>query len=319
MKIIFAGTPQFAASALAALLKEHQVVAVLTQPDRPAGRGMQLTPSPVKQLALQHGLAVLQPTTLKTEEIQRSIAALDADVMVVAAYGLILPKAVLQLPRHGCLNIHASLLPRWRGAAPVQRAILAGDSETGITIMQMDEGLDTGDMLVRHACPIAATDTGHTLHDKLAEMGANSILEALRLLQENRLMPVRQDNDAACYAAKLLKSEAQIDWRQDARHIERAVRAYNPFPVSHANFNGATIKIWQAGLCADEQEETGGKNPHEIVPGKVLAADKHGIIVACGKNALRLEVLQRPGGKPQPAAQFLQAMPIKPGDNFSTN
>ena len=319
MKIIFAGTPQFAASALAALLKEHQVVAVLTQPDRPAGRGMQLTPSPVKQLALQHGLAVMQPTTLKTEETQHAIAALDADVMVVAAYGLILPKAVLQLPRYGCLNIHASLLPRWRGAAPIQRAILAGDSETGITIMQMDEGLDTGDMLLRHACPIAAADTGHTLHDKLAEIGANSIIEALRLLQENRLTPVKQDNDAACYAAKLLKSEAQIDWRQDAQQIERAVRAYNPFPVSHANYNGAAIKIWQAGLCADEQEVTpaGFENLDEAVPGKVLAADKHGIIVACGKNALRLEVLQRPGGKPQPAAQFLQAMPIQAGDSFS--
>lgn len=319
MKIIFAGTPQFAVSALAALLKEHQVVAVLTQPDRPAGRGMQLTPSPVKQLALQHGLAVLQPTTLKTEEMQHAIAALDADVMVVAAYGLILPKAVLQLPRYGCLNIHASLLPRWRGAAPIQRAILAGDSETGITIMQMDEGLDTGDMLLRHACTITATDTGHTLHDKLAEIGANSILEALRLLQENRLTPVKQDNDAACYAAKLLKSEAQIDWRQDAQQIERAVRAYNPFPVSHASYNGAAIKIWQAGLCVDEQGVAPSKSeiPDEAMPGKVLAADKHGIIVACGKNALRLEVLQRPGGKPQPAAQFLQAMPIQAGDSFS--
>lgn len=309
MKIIFAGTPQFAASALAALLKEHQVAAVLTQPDRPAGRGMQLTPSPVKQLAAQHGLTVLQPTTLKTEEIQHAIAALDADVMVVAAYGLILPKAVLQLPRHGCLNIHASLLPRWRGAAPIQRAILAGDSETGITIMQMDEGLDTGDMLLRRACPITAAETGQTLHDKLAEIGADSILEALRLLQENRLTPVKQDNNAACYAAKLLKSEAQIDWRQDAQQIEHAVRAYNPFPVCQANFNGAMIKIWQAAV----QEGAYGE------PGAVVAADKGGIIVACGKNALRLEVLQRPGGKPQPAAQFLQAMPIKAGDCFSTN
>ena len=216
MKIIFAGTPHFAASALAALLTEHQVAAVLTQPDRPSGRGMQLTPSPVKQFALQHGLTVLQPATLKTEEAQHAIATLDADVMVVAAYGLILPKAVLQLPRYGCLNIHASLLPRWRGAAPIPRAILAGDNETGITIMQMDEGLDTGDMLLRQACPIAATDTGHTLHDKLAAMGADSILEALRLLQKQRLTPVKQDSDAATYAAKLLKSEAQIDWRQDA-------------------------------------------------------------------------------------------------------
>ena len=309
MKIIFAGTPHFAASALVALLKEHQVVAVLTQPDRPSGRGMQLIPSPVKQLALQHGLPVLQPTTLKNEEAQHAIAALDADLMVVAAYGLILPQAVLQLPRCGCLNIHASLLPRWRGAAPIQRAILAGDAETGITIMQMDEGLDTGDMLLRHTCPIAATDTGHTLHDKLAVIGADSILEALRLLQEHHLTPVKQDNAAATYAAKLLKSEAQVDWRQDARQIERAVRAFNPFPVCHADFNGVTIKIWQAGLCADEQG----------APGKVLAANKQGITVACGKDALRLEVLQRPGGKAQPAAQFLQAVPVKAGDNFSVS
>ena len=307
MKIIFAGTPHFAVSALAALLKEHQVVAVLTQPDRHAGRGMQLTASPVKQLAMQYSLSVLQPASLRIEEAQRSIAALNADVMVVAAYGLILPKAVLQLPRYGCLNIHASLLPRWRGAAPIPRAILAGDSETGITIMQMDEGLDTGDMLLRRICPIAPDDTAQTLHDKLAVMGADSILEALRLLQEQRLMPVKQDNDAATYAAKLLKSEAQIDWRQDARQIERAVRAFNPFPVCHTDFNGVTIKIWQAGLCIGEQD----------VPGKVLAADKHGITVACGKDALRLEVLQRPGGKAQPVAQFLQAVPIKAGDSFS--
>jgi methionyl-tRNA formyltransferase len=315
MKIIFAGTPHFAASALAALLREHRVVAVLTQPDRPAGRGMQLAASPVKQLALQHGLAVLQPATLKNKQVPRSIAALDADVMVVAAYGLILPQAVLRLPRYGCLNIHASLLPRWRGAAPIQRAILAGDNETGITIMQMDEGLDTGDMLLHHACPIAANDTAQTLQDKLAEMGASSILEALRLLQENRLTPIKQDNDAACYAAKLLKSEAQIDWRQDARQIERAVRAYNPFPVCHANLNGVAIKVWQAELCLDKRGE-----PDKCCnPGKVIAVDKSGITVACGKDALRLEALQRPGGKAQPAAQFLQAIPVKVGDIFDAS
>jgi methionyl-tRNA formyltransferase len=307
VKIIFAGTPQFAADALAALLKEHQVVAVLTQPDRPSGRGMQLIASPVKQLALQHGLPVLQPATLKTEEAQREIAALDADAMVVAAYGLILPKTVLQLPRHGCLNIHASLLPRWRGAAPITRAILAGDGETGITIMQMDEGLDTGDMLLRRACPIEANDTAATLHDKLAGMGADCILEALRLLPENRLASVKQDDGAASYAAKLLKSEAQIDWQQEARQIERAVRAFNPFPVCHASLDGVTIKIWQAALQEGMQGEAG----------KVLAADKRGITVACGKDALRLEVLQRPGGKAQPAVQFMQAVPVKPGDRFS--
>lgn len=310
MKIIFAGTPQFAASVLDALLKEHQIVAVLTQPDRPAGRGMHLAASPVKQLALQHGLPVLQPSTLKTAEAQDAIAALDADVMVVAAYGLILPKAVLQLPLHGCLNIHASLLPRWRGAAPIQRAILAGDAETGITIMQMDEGLDTGDMLLRHACPIAENDIAQTLHDKLAVMGASSILEALQSLSENRLTPVRQDNDMACYAAKLLKSEAQIDWRQDAQQIERAVRAYNPAPGCHATLNGVAIKIWQASLRSAD---------HRSEPGTVLAVDKTGISVACGKDTLHLQVLQRPGGKAQPAAQFLQAMPIKPGDIFDAN
>jgi methionyl-tRNA formyltransferase len=306
MRIIFAGTPQFAASALAALVGEHQVIAVLTQPDRPAGRGMQLAESPVKQFARPHNLTVLQPVTLKTEEAQRPLAALDADVMVVAAYGLILPKSVLQLPRYGCLNIHASLLPRWRGAAPIQRAILAGDTETGITIMQMDEGLDTGDMLLRQTCPISENDTAKTLHDKLAEMGASSILEALRLLQANRLMPIKQNNEAACYAAKLTKREAQIDWRQDARQIERAVRAYNP---CHANLNGVAIKIWQANVCPDTRGE----------PGTVLDVNKRGITVACGKDALRLETLQRPGGKAQPAAQFLQAIPVQVGDMFDAS
>ncbi len=307
MKIIFAGTPHFAASALAALLEEHQIVAVLTQPDRPSGRGMQLTASPVKQLALQHGLTVLQPESLKGEAAQQAIAALDADVMVVVAYGLILPKAVLEMPRLGCLNVHASLLPRWRGAAPIQRAILAGDSETGITIMQMDAGLDTGDMLLRHTCPIAETDNAVTLHDKLAEMGAHSIVEALRLLEQSRLIPVRQDNDAACYAAKLLKSEARIDWRQDAQQIARAVRAYNPFPVCQTSLNDVVIKVWQAGVCVDKQGN----------PGVVLEVDKQGITVACGKDALRLEVLQRSGGKAQHAVQFLQAMPVNVGENFS--
>ena len=310
MKIIFAGTPQFAASALAALLSEHQVVAVLTQPDRPAGRGMHPAASPVKQLALRHGLAVLQPAALKAEEAQHAIAQLDADVMVVAAYGLILPKAVLQSPRHGCLNIHASLLPRWRGAAPIQRAILAGDKETGITIVQMDEGLDTGDILLRRTCPIAETDTAQILQDKLAEMGGSCILEALRSLQENRLTPVKQDNGAASYAPKLQKNEAWIDWRQDARQIERAVRAYNPFPICHASLNGVLIRIWQAGFCSGN---------HSGKPGDILDAGKHGIIVACGKDALRLEVLQRPGGKAQPAAQFLQSMPVGTGDRFSVN
>jgi len=306
MKIIFAGTPQFAAGALEALHRKHQIIAVLTQPDRPAGRGMQLTSSPVKLLSMQYGLTVLQPDTLRTEEIQNTIAALEADVMVVAAYGLILPKPVLHIPRYGCLNIHASLLPRWRGAAPIQRAILADDKETGITIMQMDEGLDTGDMLLRRVCPISTDDTAQTLLDKLAAMGADCIIEALQLIEAGRLEPVRQDEAEATYATKLTKNEARIEWHLDARFLERAVRAFNPFPVCHANFNGVAVKIWRAVLCVGVQGD----------PGKVLSVDKQGVTVACGKDALRLEILQRPGGKALPAVQFLQAMPIKAGDCF---
>jgi methionyl-tRNA formyltransferase len=306
MNILFAGTPQFAALALDALRHEHHIAAVLTQPDRPSGRGMQLTASPVKQLALAHGMPVLQPVTLKTAGAQQEIASLSADVMIVAAYGLILPQAVLSMPRYGCLNIHASLLPRWRGAAPIQRAIQAGDSETGITIMQMDAGLDTGDMLLKQTCAIVPNDTAATLHDKLATLGASSILQALRLLATGQLQPVKQNNNEACYAAKLLKNEAAIDWREDAQTIERKVRAFIPFPVCHSNLRGSPIKIWQASLSEGEG-----------APGMVLAADKQGILVACGKRALRLELLQRPGSKTQTAAQLLQAMPVATGEQFT--
>lgn len=309
MKIIFAGTPHFAASALAALLKEHQVVAVLTQPDRPSGRGMQLTPSPVKQLALQHGLPVLQPATLKTAEAQQAIAELEAEVMVVAAYGLILPQAVLQLPRYGCLNIHASLLPRWRGAAPIQRAILAGDAETGITIMQMDEGLDTGDMLLKKACPIAPDDTAETLHDKLAGLGAQAITESLQDLQRGKLRPQRQDAQLATYAAKLTKGEAQLDWSQDAARLERAVRGYYPFPVAQTVFGETPVKISRASMAAGKAAP----------PGTVLGVEKDAIIVACGNGALALKVLQKPGGKALPVAQFVQGFPIREGDRFGVN
>lgn len=307
MKIIFAGTPQFAADALAAILTEHTVLAVWTQPDRPAGRGMQLMSSPVKQLALQHGIQTFQPNTLKTQEAQDEIAALDADVMVVAAYGLILPKAVLDMPRYGCLNIHASLLPRWRGAAPIQRAIQAGDTSTGITIMQMDVGLDTGAMLLREECGIAADDTANSLHDKLATMGASSILRALRLLPSG-MSAVAQNNDAATYAAKLLKGEAAIVWTLDAAVLERTVRAFNPFPLCNFTYQATPIKVLQASLQSKQ-----GK------PGEVLAIDKLGITVACGSQSLRLEMLQRPNGKAQSAAQFLQAIPIRIGDNLSVN
>lgn len=309
MNILFAGTPQFAASALAAILTEHRVVGVLTQPDRPSGRGMQMTASSVKQLALQHNLPVLQPVSLKSEEAQHSIAALHADVMVVAAYGLILPAAVLAMPRYGCLNIHASLLPRWRGAAPIQRAIQAGDAETGITIMQMDEGLDTGDMLLCHSCPIDVSDTAATLHDKLAAIGASSILQALRALPEGGLVATPQEATQVSYAAKLLKNESALDWQLDAQVLQRLIRAFNPFPVCTAGYNGTLLKIWQASHVADLNGE----------PGTILTVDKHGITVACGQGALRLEVLQRPGGKAQPAMQFLQAIPMLVGSRFSRN
>ena len=309
MKIIFAGTPQFAASALSALLEtEHQIVAVLTQPDRPSGRGMQLTASPVKQLALQRAIPIWQPETLKAEAVRHALHELRADVMIVAAYGLILPSAVLQLPRLGCLNIHASLLPRWRGAAPIQRAILAGDSETGITIMQMDAGLDTGDILLQKHCAITAEDTTLSLHDKLAELGAESIVEALQRLTEGKLHPQKQNESLTCYAAKINKSEARIDWSRPASEVARRVRAYNPFPAAHTELNGTPIKIWRAHPAAKSG-----------VPGTVLAVGKTGVEVACGEGSLVLEILQKPGGRAMPAAQFLQGFPITAGDHLGAS
>jgi len=309
LKILFAGTPHFAAAALQALLAQpFNVVAVLTQPDRPSGRGMQLTLSPVKQLAMQHKIPVLQPSTLKDTDIQQQLAAYAADVMVVAAYGLILPLAVLKLPPYGCLNIHASLLPRWRGAAPIQRAILAGDSETGITVMQMDVGLDTGDMLLKKICPIATNDNAQTLHDKLATLGAETIVEALHLLQQNKLAGLQQDNAQATYAAKLSKAEAQLDWTKDANHLANAVRAYNPFPVANTTLNLTSIKIWQASVRDDTSAPAG----------TVLVLEKDGILVACGQGVLSLEVLQRPNAKALPAAQFMQGFTLRPGDCFNS-
>lgn len=308
MRIIFAGTPHFAAHALSALLDKYEVVTVLTQPDRPSGRGMQLTASPVKQLALQRGIPVLQPVTLKTEEAQKEIAALNADLMVVAAYGLILPQAVLQLPKQGCLNIHASLLPRWRGAAPIQRAILAGDKETGITIMQMDVGLDTGDMLLKSACEISESDTAESLHDKLAVMGAEAIVATLRLVEQKKLRPEKQNDQLATYAAKLTKAEALLDWHMEAVQLDRAVRGYYPFPVAHSMMGDTPIKVLRARMC----QQDFGTN----VPGTVLAIDKECIWVTCGKDALGIEVMQKPGGKALPVAQFIQSFPIKIGDRF---
>ena len=308
MKIIFAGTPEFAATALTALLLEkHEILAVLTQPDRPAGRGMQMVLSPVKKLANLHNLQVLQPTTLKSEETQKQLSQYRADIMVVAAYGLILPAAVLHMPHYGCLNIHASLLPRWRGAAPIQRAILAGDATTGITIMQMDEGLDTGDMLSQDSCPIDVNDNAQTLHDKLAEMGAKSIVEALNILEAGLLRPAKQANFNATYAAKISKAESMIDWTQSSNMIERAIRAYNPYPGAHTLLNGAPIKIWQAGLAEGGIGE----------PGTVMHIDKNGIQVASGKGSLRLTVLQKPNAKALQVTQFIQGFKLKTGDRFT--
>jgi len=309
LKIIFAGTPVFAAQALKALLdKQFEIVAVLTQPDRPSGRGMQLKPSPVKQLALEHGLVVLQPQSLKEADIQNQLASFKADLMIVAAYGLILPKAVLQIPRLGCWNIHASLLPRWRGAAPIQRAILAGDQQTGITIMQMDVGLDTGEMLLKKECSITPSDTSETLFDKLAVLGANAIIEALTLHQENKIQVVAQDNDLACYASKLSKEESQIDWSKSAQEIARNVRGYNPFPGAASVLNETPLKIWQASVYEGKTGE----------PGEVVQVEKNTLVVSCGEGALSLEVIQKPNAKALPATQFLQGFTVKAGDRFVT-
>ncbi|MBS0465193.1 MAG: methionyl-tRNA formyltransferase [Proteobacteria bacterium] len=301
MRIIFAGTPPFAAAALNALADAgHDIVLVLTQPDRPAGRGMKLMPSAVKQAALARGLPVSQPPSLKSPEAQTELRAVDADVMVVAAYGLILPQAVLDLPRLGCLNIHASLLPRWRGAAPIQRAILAGDTETGITIMQMDAGLDTGAMLSKTAVPIRDDDTAASLHDVLAAAGAEAIVAALA--NYATLVPAAQDDAQATYAAKLSKDEAQLDWGQPADALARAVRAYNPVPGAWTLLDGAPLKVWTAAVA-----------PGAGDPGTVLRTDAEGLVVACGGGALALREIQPAGSKRMTAAAFLAGRPVLPG------
>lgn len=309
MRLIFAGTPVFAAIALAALAEAgHDIVLVLTQPDRPAGRGLRLEPSPVKKYAQKQRLMTEQPLTLKTGSaasvIAAAIAATKADAMIVAAYGLILPPHILTLPTLGCLNIHASLLPRWRGAAPIQRAILAGDSETGITIMHMDEGLDTGDILLRQAIPIGADETAGQLHDRLAALGAKMIVEALTI----RPAPVRQDSAGACYAAKLSKDEAMIDWHEDADTIARKVRAFNPFPGASTLLTGERIKLWRAQPAA----------PADGAPGTVCAAPAGQLWIACGKGALSILELQRAGGKRMAVAQFLAGCPMVAGTRFGT-
>ena len=307
MRLIFAGTPEFAVAALAALIDaKHDIAMVLTQPDRPAGRGLRETPSPVKRLAQQQGIDVFQPITLNTPDNQAKLAAVKADAMVVAAYGLILPQAVLDIPRLGCINIHGSLLPRWRGAAPIHRAILAGDRETGITIMQMAAGLDTGPTLLRESIPIDAKDTTATLHDQLATLGGKLIVRALEQLQNGALRATRQPEEGVTYAAKISKSEARINWNLPAAGIERQVRAFNPFPIAQTRWRGETLRIWKAELAGEENHS----------PGSIVTVEKDRIVVACGAGTLALTELQRAGGKRLAARAFLQGMSIQVGERF---
>ena len=291
MRIVFAGTPDFAATALKALLEAgYNLVGVYSQPDRPAGRGRKLMPSPVKQVALDAGIPVFQPVSLKPEDAQQELAALKPDVMIVAAYGLILPKAVLDIPTHGCLNIHASLLPRWRGAAPIQRAIAAGDAETGITIMQMDEGLDTGDMLLKTSTPIHADDTGRSLHDRLAGMGGKAIVEALVQLANSELAPEPQNDADANYAHKLSKEEGHIDWSRSAIEIERLIRAFNPWPGTFTDLGEQRIRLHQASALDQSSDK---------LPGTVISREREGVEVACGTGTLKVTSVQLPGSKAQ--------------------
>jgi len=296
LRIIFAGTPDFAARHLdALLLSGHQVVGVFTQPDRPAGRGKKLMPSPVKVLAEEHDLPVFQPASLRPQENQQLVADLNADVMVVVAYGLILPKAVLDMPRLGCINVHGSLLPRWRGAAPIQRSLWAGDADTGVTIMQMDVGLDTGDMLYKLACPITAEDTSATLYDKLAELGPKGLIETLQQLADNRTQPEVQDEALVTYAEKLSKEEARLDWSLSAAQLERCIRAFNPWPMSWLEIDGQPVKVWQASVIVGQAN---------AAPGTIIEASKQGIQVATVEGILNLESLQ-PAGKKAMSAQDL--------------
>jgi methionyl-tRNA formyltransferase len=312
MKVIFAGTPEFAAHALQSLHEAgFTIPLVLTQPDRPAGRGMQLQPSAVKQYAVQHGMDVLQPLSLRTDakDPQRAaeakaaherLLATDYDVMVVAAYGLILPRNTLDIKP--CINIHGSLLPRWRGAAPIHRAIEAGDAETGITIMQMEEGLDTGPMLLIEHLPIGPLDTTAIVHDKLAAMGARMVVKVLQKMEKGVVEAVPQPEQGVSYAAKISKEEAALDFSLSARELSRKIRAFNPFPGAHGDVNGTTIKLWGAEVLE------GGS---DAAPGQVLACDaQHGIVIACGNGTLRLTALQKPGGKRLPAAEFLKGFPL---------
>ncbi|MBS6741214.1 MAG: methionyl-tRNA formyltransferase [Enterobacteriaceae bacterium] len=299
LRIIFAGTPDFAARHLDALLSsEHQIVGVFTQPDRPAGRGKKLMPSPVKVLAEEKGIPVFQPVSLRPQENQQLIADLQADVMVVVAYGLILPKAVLEMPRLGCLNVHGSLLPRWRGAAPIQRSLWAGDTETGVTIMQMDVGLDTGDMLYKLSCPITAEDTSATLYDKLAQLGPQGLLATLTQIATGTATPEIQDETQVTYAEKLSKEEALLDWSLPAEQLERCIRAFNPWPMSYFVIEDQPVKVWKASVINSQAKAD---------PGTIIEANKQGIQVATAEGILNLESLQPAGKKAMNAQDLLNS------------
>lgn len=299
-RYLFAGTPEFAATCLSALLQAHYpICAVYTQPDRPAGRGRKITPSPVKSLALTHHLPVYQPETLKDTEVQTQLRALQPEVIIVVAYGLILPSVILNIPTQGCLNVHASLLPRWRGAAPIQRAILAGDTVTGITLMQMEAGLDTGPILKQATCPILPEDTGQTLHDRLADLGARLLVDNLPHLAQ--LIPLPQDHQQATYANKLVKAEALLDWHHSALALERQVRALNPWPVAQAELFGQTLRIWQAQALPAVDVE--------LPPGTIWQVQREGIDLITGEGILRLLTVQKAGGKAISVGDFLNAHP----------
>lgn len=299
VRIIFAGTPEFAANHLQVLLDgRHPIIAVYTQPDRPAGRGKKLTSSPVKQLADASNIPIYQPKSLRDEEQQRILSVLNADLMVVVAYGLILPEDVLAAPKYGCINVHASLLPRWRGAAPIQRAIEAGDRETGITIMQMDAGLDTGAMLAKSACSIDADETAASLHHKLALLGATTLPQTLELISEQRCQSEIQNDKLSCYAAKIEKAEALIDWTEGTETIERKIRAFNPFPIAFTRFKNERIKVWGG---------TASHSSTQATPGTVISHDNDCIHVACSKGTMLLTRIQLPGGKPLSSRDILNS------------